>query len=272
MDVYWGKRKFDIIGEGDEPEEIDNSEKKEDKKKKETKSFIPPLEHTKLFMSNIATDGNHIYFYSEVSRIRMLELNRALEKVNLDLMKKNLEYGMTPPIYLHIHSYGGSVLSCFSTIDTILSLDTKVVSVIEGAAASAATMISIVCDERRITPHSYMLIHQLSSGFWGKMDEIEDEYTPELFSESQSYQSDDALDPHKDENRNKTNGYQPLVADVSPKAQMIQGFKEGVKLLKVGDKATLFVPYNLAYGESGTRGIPPKSDLIFEIEILDIIE
>ena len=53
---------------------------------------------------------------------------------------------------------------------------------------------------------------------------------------------------------------------------MIQGFKEGVKLLKVGDKATLFVPFNLAYGESGTRGIPPKSDLVFEIEILDIIE
>ena len=169
MDVYWGKRKFDILGEGDETDEIDSSEKKEDKKKKETKSFVPPLEHTKLFMSNIATDGNHIYFYSEVSRIRMLELNRALEKVNLDLMKKNLEYGMTPPIYLHIHS-------CFSTIDTILSLDSRVVSVIEGAAASAATMISIVCDERRITPHSYMLIHQLSSGFWGKMNEIEDEY------------------------------------------------------------------------------------------------
>ena len=75
-----------------------------------------------------------------------------------------------------------------------------------------------------------------------------------------------------DENRNETNGYQPLIADVSPQAQMIQGFKEGVKLLKVGDKATLFVPFNLAYGESGTRGIPPKSDLIFEIEILDIIE
>ena len=75
-----------------------------------------------------------------------------------------------------------------------------------------------------------------------------------------------------DENRKKTNGYQPLVADVSPEAQMIQGFKEGVKLLAVGDKATLFVPYNLAYGESGTRGIPPKSDLIFEVEILDLIK
>ena len=88
MDVYWGKRKFDIYGEGDDTDEIEGGDKKNDKKKKDTKSFVPPLEHTKLFMSNIATDGNHIYFYSEVSRIRMLELNRALEKVNLDLMKK----------------------------------------------------------------------------------------------------------------------------------------------------------------------------------------
>ena len=176
MDVYWGKRKFDIIGEGDTQEEIDNGETKEDKKKKDTKSFIPPLEHTKLFMSNIATDGNHIYFYSEVSRIRMLELNRALVKANNDMLKKKIELGVCPPIYLHIHSYGGSVLSCFATIDTILGLECPTVSIIEGAAASAATMISIVCDERKITAHSYMLIHQLSSGFWGKMNEIEDEY------------------------------------------------------------------------------------------------
>ena len=70
----------------------------------------------------------------------------------------------------------------------------------------------------------------------------------------------------------KNNRYQPLVADVNPEAQMIPGFKEGVKLLRVGDKATLFVPYNLAYGEKGTGGIPPKSDLIFEVEILDLIE
>ena len=80
MDVYWGKRKFDIIGEGDTQEEIDNGETKEDKKKKDTKSFIPPLEHTKLFMSNIASDGKHIYFYREVSRIRMLELTEHLKK------------------------------------------------------------------------------------------------------------------------------------------------------------------------------------------------
>ena len=49
------------------------------------------------------------------------------------------------------------------------------VSIIEGAAASAATLISVVCHERIIRKNAYMLIHQMSSGFWGKMEEIKDE-------------------------------------------------------------------------------------------------
>ena len=101
-------------------------------------------------MSNIGVDGNHIYFYSEVSRVRILELNRALIKVNNEMLKK-IELGVCPPLYLHIHSYGGSVLSCFATIDTILGLECPTVSIIESSScASAATMISIVCDERKI--------------------------------------------------------------------------------------------------------------------------
>ena len=53
---------------------------------------------------------------------------------------------------------------------------------------------------------------------------------------------------------------------------MIAGFKEGIQQLKVGDQATLFVPSTLAYGERGSRGIPPNSDLIFEVKIVDVIE
>ncbi len=183
MDIYWGKKRnridYERYDNENEPSDEESSGKNENQttdKGKKKRDFMPPLEHTKLFTSNVGVDRNHIYFYSEVSRSKMLELNRALERVNLDMMKKSIDYGCSPPIYLHIHSYGGSVLSCFSTIDTILGLETKTISVIEGAAASAATMISVVCDERRMTAHSYMLIHQLSSGFWGKMNEIEDEY------------------------------------------------------------------------------------------------
>lgn len=74
------------------------------------------------------------------------------------------------------------------------------------------------------------------------------------------------------EARKEANQYQPIPATIGPDARMITGFKEGLKQLSVGDKATLFIPYHLAYGESGNRSIPPKSNLIFEVEIIELIK
>jgi peptidylprolyl isomerase len=74
------------------------------------------------------------------------------------------------------------------------------------------------------------------------------------------------------EQRKLKDGYQPLACDIGPDAQMIQGFKEGLQQLSVGDKATLFIPYHLAYGESGTRGIPGKSNIIFEVEVVELLK
>lgn len=72
--------------------------------------------------------------------------------------------------------------------------------------------------------------------------------------------------------REAADAYQPIQCDVSPNAAMIEGFKEGLRLLNVGDKATLFLPYSLAYGENGNRAIPPRSDLIFEVEIISLVK
>lgn len=54
-----------------------------------------------------------------------------------------------------------------------------------------------------------------------------------------------------------------------PVGQMIPGFDEGLLLLNHGGKATLFIPWKLAYGEQGIPGGPigPKTDLVFYIEI-----
>ena len=70
--------------------------------------------------------------------------------------------------------------------------------------------------------------------------------------------------------RKEANQYQPIPADIGPNARMIAGFKEGLQQLSVGDKATLFIPYHLAYGETGNRSIPPKANLIFEVEIIEL--
>ncbi len=53
--------------------------------------------------------------------------------------------------------------------------------------------------------------------------------------------------------------------------QVIKGWDEGVQLLNLGSKATLFIPSGLAYGERAMgNSIPPNSVLIFDVEVVNI--
>jgi uncharacterized damage-inducible protein DinB len=51
---------------------------------------------------------------------------------------------------------------------------------------------------------------------------------------------------------------------------VIAGWETGFEGMKVGGKRRLFVPYQLAYGETGQGSIPPKSELIFDVELLGV--
>ncbi len=52
--------------------------------------------------------------------------------------------------------------------------------------------------------------------------------------------------------------------------RVIPGWDTGFEGMHIGGKRRLFIPWQLAYGETGRGPIPPKADLIFDIELVDV--
>tara|TARA_R110000851_G_scaffold289761_1_gene443953 strand:- start:4994 stop:5638 length:645 start_codon:yes stop_codon:yes gene_type:complete len=119
---------------------------------------------------------NRIWFYSEVTRPKILELNKEIRTLGIEIANSatRLESEMVN-IYLHINSYGGSVFAGLSAVDYIKRSKAPITSIVDGCAASAATLISVSCSHRVMSENSFMLIHQLSSGMWGTYEHMKDE-------------------------------------------------------------------------------------------------
>ena len=56
------------------------------------------------------------------------------------------------------------------------------------------------------------------------------------------------------------------------KGEVIKGWDEAFQLLQIGDKATIKFGPELGYGAKGAGPIPPNATLIFDVELLDVIE
>ena len=125
---------------------------------------------------HIGVHENKIYYYSGVHREGAVELNRKIGELQVRSLTMANNLDVEPyPIHLYINSGGGSITAGISSMDTILRCKVPVYTYVDGFAASAATFLSVVGTKRFISRHSYMLIHQLSSNFWGKYSEFQDE-------------------------------------------------------------------------------------------------
>lgn len=74
------------------------------------------------------------------------------------------------------------------------------------------------------------------------------------------------LDGTEFDNSYKRGKPQEMVLD-----RVIKGWQEGLMLMPVGSKFTLYIPSDLAYGDNGLGPIPGGSSLIFEVELIDSV-
>lgn len=70
--------------------------------------------------------------------------------------------------------------------------------------------------------------------------------------------------------RKEAGQYKALEIPFNPDARMIAGFKEAMLAMREGDDIMVYLPSHLAYGERGSRAIPPNTDLIFRMKMTGI--
>tara|TARA_B100000575_G_C23108916_1_gene640345 strand:+ start:287 stop:889 length:603 start_codon:yes stop_codon:yes gene_type:complete len=125
---------------------------------------------------SIITKGNNIYYYEPIYKIPILELISQLKELESLLINLKYTYDVNPVIKLHIYSEGGDAFMGLSIYDFIKTLKIPVYTYIDGLIASAATFLFLAGKKRFMTENSNILIHQISTGFWGKFEDLKDEY------------------------------------------------------------------------------------------------
>ena len=158
---------------------------KEEEDEEEDFSEENPFSFPNLFgkeESTVYLDQNHLFFRTEISENSVDQVKKLMRQYYTKISKlqaNRLFKNVSPkPLILHIYSPGGDVYAGLSLHDFILEFakTIPVHTVVEGVAASAATMISVAGSKRFISPTSYMLIHQLSTFLGGNFEQIKDEF------------------------------------------------------------------------------------------------
>lgn len=115
-----------------------------------------------------------VFFYAEVTSANVLRLLHCLSRANAHA----LSHCASPHdarVYLYIHSPGGDAYAGLSGLDHIRNNRLPVTTIVDGFVASAATFLLLGGSHRVALSHGTCLIHQLSTGFWGKYADLVDE-------------------------------------------------------------------------------------------------
>ena len=119
--------------------------------------------------------GNKIYFYEDIDKETIIALIKEIQVLTYELQLQASKYGFEPHIDLHIYSPGGDAFMGLSIYDFIKQNQVPIYTYIDGNIASAATFMFLAGEKRFMSPNSTVLIHQVSTSFWGKFEDLKDE-------------------------------------------------------------------------------------------------
>lgn len=131
--------------------------------------------------SNVELVNNRIYYYSDISDDSILKLNKNLQSLIVKAKTHSAQFDMPTQqsghAFLNMLSPGGSVFAGLSGMDTMLEAREimPTTTIVDGMVASAATFLTIVGKRRLMRRNSFLMIHQLSAGMWGRYHDMKDE-------------------------------------------------------------------------------------------------
>ena len=114
--------------------------------------------------------GNRVYFHAPVTRDSVLVLIKRIHEAEVAAMGSS-----DPAVLLFIHSEGGDAHAGLSAMNHIQNARLPITTIADGFTASAATFMLLGGKRRLAMPNSTVLIHQLSTAFWGKYADLIDE-------------------------------------------------------------------------------------------------
>jgi len=132
-------------------------------------------------MKDIETPlARNLFLSKQVDQDSMSELSKSIIEIReSDNHLKNLAalYSFTyspKPIIIYVDSYGGAVYQCLGLLSIMKAEGTPVNTVVTGCAMSCGFLIAINGAKRFIHKHGTMMYHQVSSGSWGKISDMQD--------------------------------------------------------------------------------------------------
>ena len=113
-------------------------------------------------MSEVYSEGDTVFFFCEVTGESVRDLCRELKRMSMKY----------ETIKIAINSDGGELYGGLAAMDFIRGLNRRVETIVYGFCGSAATFILMAGTVRKMGKNSWVLIHQMSTGFEGSYQDL----------------------------------------------------------------------------------------------------